>query len=83
MSVIGGKEAKECPWCHGTEFRVTEKKVLDELYKRKGTGAMTISCKTKGCGVVMYQQQREVEALRESLDYETRLSLLIDKWNRR
>jgi hypothetical protein len=72
---------KECPWCGGTEFRITTRETLEELYDRKGSGSMQIACKTKGCGVVMYQHQKEITE--GSLDYDTRLSLLIEKWNRR
>ena len=30
-----------CPFCGGTEFRVTTREMLEELYERKGAGAMS------------------------------------------
>ena len=71
-----------CPFCGGTEFRVTTREMLEELYTRKGAGAMSVACKRKGCGATMYQQQKELSD-RDSLDYDYRLNLLAEKWNAR
>lgn len=70
-----------CPFCGGDKFRVTERGVLDELYMRKGSGAMTVQCKRPGCGATLYQQQKEVDG--GPTDYDSRLMKLVAKWNRR
>ena len=71
-----------CPFCGGTEFRVTTRESLEELYERKRSGAMSVACKTKGCGATMYQKQKELTE-KDSLDYDYRLNLLVEKWNKR
>ena len=70
-----------CPFCGGFEFRVTDPEMLRTLYERKGSGSMQLQCKTKGCGIVMYQQQKDLP--QGVTDYDERLKLLAKKWRTR
>ena len=80
MAIITMRDAR-CPFCGGADFRVTDESVLEELYARKGSGSLQLQCKTPGCGIVMYQHQKELPVgLR---DYGERLKLLEEKWRRR
>ena len=71
----GIKTLKPCPFCGGTDLRVTSKDIFESCFKERGIATICLECKT--CSVEMYEHNYRGRG------YATKVKHLVDKWNER
>ncbi len=71
-------DLKPCPFCGETRFlRVDDKETFYKLQGEAKDGFVTIMIRCEKCNVYMWDHSRHIR------DYDTRLGLIVEKWNRR
>lgn len=76
------KNAKPCPFCGGKDFKITSKKLFDELIKEHGSSCTKLDC--NDCDCAMYEFTTMAEDRKPwAKNYGKRLERLLAKWNTR
>ena len=70
-------ELKSCPFCGGTELVIDSRELFEELQSKNGDACISVDCKTPGCYAHMFEHTHDEH------DYDKRVELLVEKWNRR
>lgn len=70
-------ELKPCPFCGGTKLEIDSREFFELLQTESDYTCISIECKTQGCYAQMFEHTREER------DYDKRVELLVEKWNRR
>ena len=68
-------EFKPCPFCGNTEFEITPERRFLELQLESGSATIHVSCRE--CKTEMWEHSYAEH------DYDKRVQMLADKWNRR
>lgn len=70
-------ELKPCPFCGGTNLVIDSREMFEEMQAENGCACICVDCKTPGCDANMFEHTHSVT------DYDRRVELLVEKWNRR
>lgn len=70
--------AKPCPFCGGTNIRVTEREFFDNIIAEQGHACIVAGCPDCTADVTHFGHDEE-----DVPDYDVRVRLVLAMWNRR